>query len=187
MTRISRRQFIGYGTVLAGASLAGCAPLQILFNLYPEKYDVDKKFTGNILRLFAESIIPGMLAKEGECTNILCDPYYSFDRYSGFFAFDLCRRSRDLFKIAHFNHLNESQRELVIKDGLNSSSLISKLYGAAIFMTQVSFYSNIYDDEQGCELIGFEGGYFIPDEEEISYKAEKYYSMFEITSDGNYS
>lgn len=183
--QISRLDFIKKMVLLTGAITAGCSPVKILLNSYPDKYNkvhLQKK----IFKSFVTTVIPGAEKSETDLSRILLDDYYPFAKRCAYFTSDLCSRSRNLFNSENFDELSFEQRTKVIQSGLISDTLTKKLYTAAVYMVQVSFYCGIYDDEYGCKLIDFQGSYGFM-EDEIYYSNCNSLLAKEITAEGNYS
>lgn len=185
-TRITRKKFIRSFSLAAAAVITGCSQIKYLTGCYPDKYKNENKTNELSLRAFVTTVIPGADEKDPNLIKIFYDEYYSFKPLCGFFISDLCTKSKDLFDIEEFNLLNEEQRNFIVQEGLNGDSMISRLYTAAIFMTQVSYYSGIYDDGVGCKLIDFEGSNTGFTESELFYPNTTAYLSNELTLNGNY-
>lgn len=182
MEKISRRRFVEQSAMLLGLAAAGCSPLRILLNAYPEKFDRDKSLVENMLRAFVVTVIPGAPWEDPNLIRIYSDDYYPFHRYCGFFAFNLAKGSANLCGNERFDQLLPAQRTAVIENGLRADGTVARLYGAAIFMATASFYGSIYDDEKGCPLIEFYGPQSVFDEDKQSLMQ----LAREMTKDGNY-
>lgn len=150
---ILRRAVVKQTALLLGLAATGCSPLRILLNAYPEKFDREKPLVENMLRAFVVTVIPGAPWEDPNLIRIYSDDYYAFHRYCGFFVFDLAKRSTNLCGNERFDQLTHAQRKAVIENGLDADGTVARLYGAAIFIAQVSFYSGIYDDEKGNNIV----------------------------------
>jgi hypothetical protein len=185
--RISRVDFLKRLGLLAGVALAGCSPFKALFKAYPRRFDDDATLIDNMLRAFVVTVIPGAPIDDEHLVRIYADRYYPFYQHSGFFVSQLAQRSKDLFGSERFDCLTLEQRTRVVQDGLQADVTVGRLFRAAIFMAQISFYAGIYNDEGGCPLIDFEGSNngFTPDE--MCYANNRTYLVRELTSNGNYA
>lgn len=182
---IGRLDFIKKISLLTGVVIAGCSPVKILLKLYPERFD-DNDYKKKILSAFVTTIIPGADLTDPNICRIFSDHYYPFHKYCGFFVSDLCKKSKRRFYTENFHQLKLEERTSIVKEGLRDEFTTSRLYTAAIYISQVSFYSGIYDDDKGCELIDFEGRYgFMNTNTKID--KSKLQQANEITSYGNYS
>jgi hypothetical protein len=186
MSTCSRRDFIAKLSVLVGAVLASCTPLNIVLKNYPEEFDNDDAIKLDNLKAFVITIIPGADINDKNLCRIFSDSFYGFNKYCGFFVSDLCTRSKKMFDKNSFCDLTAEQKTEVVLSGLNADTTLNKIYSAAIFMSQVSYYSSIYDDENGCQLIDFNGPTSFVNSE-MSYKNPKVYLASEITENGNYN
>lgn len=184
--KCNRRDFITKMAILSGAVLASCTPLKVIFKNYPEEYDIDDTTKSNNLKAFVITVIPGADINDKNLCRIFNDSFYGFDQYCGFFVSDLCTRSEKMYGKKSFCDLTADQRTDVILSGLEADATLNKIYSAAIFMSQVSYYSSVYDDERGCELIEFNGNSSF-EYSELSYKNPKLYLASEVTVDGNYN
>ncbi len=182
---IGRLDFIKKISLLAGAIATGCSPVKILLNLYPEIYN-DNKLKEQIITAFITTVIPGANPNEPNLCRIFSDNYYPFYKYCGFFVSDLCEKSKNHFGIENFHELNLWQRTEIIKEGLKDEFTTSRIYTAAIYITQVSYYCSIYDEKKGCELIDFEGSYGFLNVDN-HFDKDKLKLANEITCHGNYS
>jgi hypothetical protein len=113
------------------------------------------------------------------------DAYYPFSPYTGFFVYDLTRRSRKLYHQEEFQRLSPAERSAVVRDALKGDETISRLYRGAILMAQVSYYGGIYDPDGRCPLIDLPGrnrGYAPAT---ITHPDAEQYLAPETTDDGN--
>jgi hypothetical protein len=171
---------------LAGVALAsGCTPLRIVLHDYPEAFDKDTLLTERILRSFVTAVVPGADPHAPDLVRAFFDPAYPFAPHAPFFAADLCRRSRTNFGRSDFDALDRAQRTHIIVSALNGDGTTRKLYGGAIFLTQVAVYAGIYDDTLGCDLIEFRGsrGLLLLDDQ--TYPQPERFLSQEITAGGN--
>lgn len=185
----NRRAFIKSLALISGLFYSACSDIRILLGLYPDKYNEDKNLIERVLASFAATVIPGADERDENLIKIFSDEFYPFHKFCGFFVYDLCTRSKDLFDEEKFYNLNQKKRSEVISNGLkdNDGGNVARLYEFAIYMTQVSFYAGIYDDGKGCSLIGFKGrntGYL---SSEMIYAESNFYLAPEITNDGNFN
>ena len=184
--KVSRMHFVKQVSMLAGALFVGCSPVRILLKDYPKKFDTNEELADSFLRAFVATVIPGAPIDDPNLTRIYSDGYYPFHSYCGFFVSDLADRSADLYRNERFDHLTVEQRTKVIEDGLDANATTARLYTAAIYMAQASFYGGIYDDKKGCPSIDYHGGNsaFITDE--MYYPDNSMFLAKQATKDGNY-
>lgn len=185
-TRISRLDFLKRITFSFGILATSCTPVKILLNTHDDKYDEDKNLKSKILAAFVTTVIPGADPDDEENYKIFCDDYYPFHKYCVFFVSDLCIKSKKLFGTESFYDLSLEQRTEVIQAGLEDDFTTARLYTAAIFISQVSVYCSIYNDEKGCSLIDYSGAYGFMNAE-MYYAEPSGYLAIEMTSTGNYS
>jgi len=182
---ISRNDFLKQIALVTGFIMTSCTPVKILLNSHDDKYDKDAYLKKKILEAFVTTVIPGADTNNPNLCTIFYDEYYPFYKYCGFFISDLCNKSKKMFGTECFYDLSLAERTEVIQAGLDDDSTTEKIYTAAIFISQVSVYCSIYDDERGCSLIEFPGSYAFIDTE--MYYSDNYnYLAAELTSTGNY-
>ena len=170
------------GVAAAAALLEGCAPLRIALRLYPEPGDGE---ADQVMRAFAEAVIPGAPRDDPNLVRAFFDPFYPFTRYRSWLVWDLDRRGRGLFG-RPYPELELERRTRVIHDGLSDGDgATARVYGGAIFMAQVAFYAGIYDDERGCPLIHFEGASGLLPLEQQTYPDPGRFLAEAATADGN--
>lgn len=185
---ITRRHAVARLALLGAGFVAGCTPLRIALKGYPETFETDERLVDATLRAFVTAVIPGASADEPNLVRAFYDDELSeLSRYRGFMVSDLCRRAARRYGIARFAALDEAQRTRVIRDGIAGDPTTRRLYEAAIFLTQVSFYAGIYDDERGCPLIEWNGRYRPRPLSEIGYPNPERYLAAAATRNGNYA
>ncbi len=188
MPTITRRQALRQLSVAAaGLALAACTPLRVLVNAYPRVYDDDEELLDRVLRAFVTTVIPGAPSDAPDLVRAYTDPAYPFAEYVGFFAADLCRRAARRFGGRPFDQLTTAERTAVIAEGLAADGTTRRLYNGAIVLAQVAFYAGIYDDENGCALIGFEGRYRWHSVTNITHPHPERFVSRALTGDGNYA
>lgn len=148
-----------FAWILAGAALQGCTPLRILTQSFPDEFKDDPELVARTLRAFAATVIPGLAAGAVDPARALLDHRYPFASYAAFFASDLSRRATRRYPGTSFESLTLEQRTAIVLEGLDADGTTRKLYRGAIYLTQVSMYAGIYDDDAGCALIDFGGRY----------------------------
>jgi len=183
---ISRRFFLGQVAAASATFVASCTPVRILIKSYPKKFDKEDQLVDIILRAFVLTVIPGAPVDDENLTRIYSDTFYPFHKYCGFFVSDLSDRSKNLFGNEKFDQLSLKQRTAVIEDGLGADGTTARLYRGAILMAQISFYGGIYDDDEGCPLIDFQGANGGFEKEEMCYPNSSSWLAKEITKNGNY-
>jgi hypothetical protein len=183
---ISRHDFLKQIAFSAGFLITSCTPVKILLNTHENKFDNDTDLKQKVLSAFVGAVIPGSDNCDPNSLKIFCDEYYPFHKYCGFFISDLCAKSKNLFGTENFYDLSLQEQTELIQAGLDDDAVTSRIYSAAIFISQVSVYCSIYDDKKGCELIDFPGSYAFVDAE-MHYQNSQLYLAAELTSTGNYS
>lgn len=182
---INRLEFIKKLALITGAIVSGCTPVRVFLKSYPDKYDDDIKFSGQILDAFVLTVIPGANPDDPDLSRIFNDDFYPFHQFCGFFTSDLCKKSMKLFGNDRFFELTANQKTQVIQAGLEDDFTTSQLYTAAIYIAQVSYFSCIYNDDKACALIDYQDSYGF-------MNAEMYHKVYdkmladEITLSGNY-
>jgi hypothetical protein len=179
---LTRADFLHMG---AAALLAGCTPVRILLHDYAGAYD-ERAVAEPAIRAFVATVIPGARIAAPDLARAFFDADYPFARYAGFFASDLAARARRLRRGASFTALEPANRTAVVRAGLSGDDATRRLYAAAIFIAQASFYAGIYDDEAGCPLIDFHGAReVLPPAEQAHPVPERFFGPG-LTGDGNY-
>lgn len=158
---------LGAGLGLGMAT--GCTPLRIVLHAYPRRFDEDGSLVDRTLAAFAETILPGTDRDPLELARPLADEQFELAAYRNYLAADLAARSRRLYGTGAFDRLDLADRERVVSEALEADGTTCKLYSGAIFLTQIAFFAGIYDDEQGCPLIDFDGRYKLRPLEELTY------------------
>jgi hypothetical protein len=177
---ITRKDFL---LGAAAALLAGCTPVRILVRDYPAGFD-RSPVAERILRRFVTTVIPG--ADGPHLARAFTDSDYPFAPYAPFFAHDLATRALRLGATS-FEALEPRGRVAVVQAGLDGDATTRKLYRAAIFLAQVSFYAGIYDDAAGCDLIEFQGAReLVPRAQQRHAQPERFFGRA-LTGDGNYA
>jgi hypothetical protein len=183
--QLSRRTVLRcLGAITAGIATNACTPLRILTRAYPEEFNHDVDKVGRVLRAFVSAVIPGAPEDSADLVRAYSDRAYPFAPYTAFLASDLCRRARGRCGEDGFWALDARQRTELIGEALAADGATRRLYTAAIFLAQVSFYGGIYDDERGCPLIDFAGRYR---GDEVSYDGAERFLPASCTPSGNYS
>ena len=176
----SRRGFLLGAAGLGAALLDGCTPVRFLFHADEPDLDRPGSAAERTLRAFVTTVIPGAAAEDPSLTRVYFDERFPFRKVAGFFAADLTARARSAF-----DTVDPETRTRVVQQGLASNdALVARMYQAAVFAAQVSFFGGIYG-RGGCGLIDFPGpnpGYpaevqFHPDARALCAPG--------ITSDGN--
>lgn len=182
---MERRDAVRYlAWLLAGAATQACTPLRIVTRSFPPEFKNDPELVSRTLRAFVAAVIPGFDpgATDPRPARALLDRRYPFASYAAFFASDLSLRAEGRYGTPDFAALALEQRTAIIEDGLAAGGTTRKLYRGAIYLTQVSIYAGIYDDDSGCALIGFSGRYR---GEPISYADPESFLPAPLTISGN--
>lgn len=182
--QVSRRDVLRtLGLIAAGAAAAACTPLRILTQSYPDDFKHGADKAERALRAFVLTVVPGAPADSPDLARALLDRAYPFAPYAAFFAADLCARATARYA-APFWSLAPAERTQIVSDGLTADATTRKLYRGAVFLTQVSFFGGIYDDEAGCPLIEFAGRYR---GEAVTYRDAERFLPPPSTPAGNYA
>lgn len=131
--------------------------IRMVLRIFPHRYCRDPILREGALRAFVSTVIPGSDEHEEHLIAMFEDSYYPFHTFSGYFVFDLNRRSRALFTGRTFANLSPDERTVVLQNALEGRELTRRLYKGAILMAQVSYFGAVYDEERGCPLIDFPG------------------------------
>ncbi len=182
----ARRNMIKAGMAASLALLWGCTPLKIVFKAYPKDFKNDDELVRNCLSAFVETIIPGVEDSKDKGLMVFYDDYFPLAKYRGYFVYDLCHRAQSIFREISFISLNDIQRTSIVEEGEKDNKVTGKLYRGAILLTQIAFFSGIYDSAEGCSLIGFPGSNYGYQPSEIYYENIECYLAEELTLDGNY-
>jgi hypothetical protein len=179
---MERRDAVRYlAWILAGAATQACTPLRIVTRSFPAEFKNNPELVGRTLRAFVAAVIPGVDPRSDPARALL-DRRYPFAAYAAFFASDLSRRAERRYGTPDFAALALEQRTAIVEDGLAAGGTTGKLYRGAIYLTQVSIYAGIYDDDSGCALIDFPGRYR---GEAISYADPESFLPAPLTAGGN--
>lgn len=185
---LSRRSLVRGIIGLAAASLGGSACTPVRFLLRPTAPDLraDPDRADAVLRAFVETVVPGCESERPEAIRALADPQFPFAPYRGFFASDLCSRAVSVCGDRRFNLLPAEERTRVVARGLEAGGLTTRLYTAAVFLTQIAVLAGIYDDLRGAPLLKFEGAYRFRGLAAISYPEPGRFLPDPVTAAGNY-
>jgi hypothetical protein len=185
MSTLTRAEFLGkLGAGAAAALVAACTPVRILLRAYPDAFD-RPAVSEPVLRAFVTTVIPGAKADAPHLVRAYFDAEYPFARHAGFFAHDLNARALRRFG-AGLATLPRAPRARVVEEGLTGDATTRKLYRAAIFIAQASFYAGIYDDQAGCELIEYRGASeLLPLAQQVHPSPERFFGRG-LTGDGNF-
>jgi hypothetical protein len=154
-----------------------------VLHLYPE--DLDRTDAGDrILAAFGRTVIPGAPADDASLFRALKDPALPFHRYAGFFAADLDERARRGFRRG-FAQLGSEERTAVVRGALGADGTTARLYEGAIFLTQIAYFSGIYDADRGCPLIDFDGAYRFRGLEATTFPDPDRFLARSVSLDGN--
>ena len=183
--KISRADFLKQLFLLSGAALTACTPLRIALKTYPDRFEADSALRERLLCAFVEAVIPGVALDAAASTRMFTDDFYQFHAYASFFAADLAQRGTRLYGHDRFDQLAIEQRTNVIQNGLQADATTARVYQAAIYMAQLSFYAAIYDDKSSCAPIDFHGANAGFPAAEMCYVNRAIPLAHETTSDGN--
>ncbi|MCH9014983.1 MAG: hypothetical protein IH877_04765 [Gemmatimonadetes bacterium] len=185
--QMTRREVL---EVLAAVGLglfgvSACTPARILLRDYPAEFDTEPLRVDRTLRAFVTAVVPGMDPSEANLVRAFYDSYFPLEPHRNFLAAELSRYARERYGRDRFDLLPYEHRVRVIQDGLDEGGIIARIFGGAVFLTQIACYSGIYDDEQGCSLVDFEGRYRVRPISETSYDHPERFLPTATTVDGN--
>lgn len=156
---IPRRDFL---RLAAGAGLAtACTPVRIGLKLYPPDFDEHPELVEETLRAFVLAVVPGMPSDDPNLTRVFYDELFRLAEHRAWLAYDLCRRAGNDSGERRFAALPLSARERVIAGALSAGGVTTRLYTAAIYVTQITVFSSVYDDSSGCPLWNYDGPFQI--------------------------
>lgn len=181
----SRRALLRASLALTAATLMGCTPLKLAAQHQPCSPADALSGAYRVLNAFAQAIVPDAGPDMPSLTRVLYDPYFPFAPYVEVFIDDLCRRARHRHKFESFDTLDLPTREGLVAEAVAHGGLIRRLYVGAIFLTQASFYADIYEQSGGCAAIGFEVPYRFVDFNCLTYPDTETFLAFQETCDGN--
>ena len=119
--QISRRKTIkGFALLIMGMSV-GCQPGRVALGIYPKEFKNSSSKADQVLGTFMKTVVPGVPVGP-ELTQVFHDKFYKMEKYHGFLASDLCRRSSRIYNTS-FERLTTQQRTVVIQDGLDSGGV----------------------------------------------------------------
>jgi hypothetical protein len=184
---VSRRQLLQQLGLLAAGWAVACTPLRVLTHDYPTRFDDDPELRDAVLRALVATVIPDAQPGAPNLTRVFADRRLPFARYAGFFAADLSRRAAARFGGRPFSALALAERGTVIRDGLGADGTTHALYGSAIVLAELAFSAGIYDDREGCPLIGFDGRFAPRPLADLTYPDAPRFLPGGVTADGNYA
>ena len=151
-----RRRFLGLVVGALALAATGCAPARLVLKTDRPRPEPGPTGAEATLRAFALTVVPGVDAADPHLVRVYADPSYPFARCRTFFLSDLDRRARRVGR-RPFALLAPAGRHAVVADGLAAGGVTGRIYGGAVFLTQVALYAGIYDDAAGSPVIGFSG------------------------------
>lgn len=182
---LTRREAIGQLASLAALTLAACTPLRIVLRLYPDDFDRDPGLRDQVLRAFADTVVPGAAADGHDLCRAYGNPVYPLAKYRSFLASDLCQRSSARFGEPRFDQLDQASRTALVAEALAAGGVTQQLYTGAVFLTQVAYYGGITHADGACPAIGFEGAYRFRGLEATTYPNPGRFLPEALTADGN--
>ena len=182
---MSRRAALAHlGLITMGAAAAGCAPAVMATRaLYPEAVALDEDTVQRVLIAFVAVVIP---EPEAEPAVVRCfaDPALRFAPFRDEFTADLMRRADRVAHTDRFDRLPAEQRCAIVQSGIDGGNVSRRLY-AAVFLTQVVYYSGIWNDEGACPSIGYHGAYVFQGYSAITHPDPASFLPVALTRDGN--
>lgn len=174
---------------LIGSALAAgsCTPLKVVLRWYPTEFDHDLDRVDRVLAAFVDAVVPGVGSVHNNATRHLFDPRFPLHRHTAYLAADLCSRAQAQIASSLFEALGRDERAAVIADGLRADATTSRLYAGAIYLTQISAYAGIYDDDGGSPAIEWEGRYRPRPGTDLTYPLADEFLATEVGVHGNFA
>ena len=182
-SHLTRRQLCAALFGVAAGAMAGCAPVRIVLDDYPERFGKPYGPTDLVLHAFAVTVAPCQ-ANVADPARALADPFFPFARFRSWLASDLCRRAGQ-FRGMRFDQLDTSQRVHVITEGLQADAVTRKVYTGAVFLIQLAAYGAIYGDVDGAPGIRYDGTYRFQGLAAVTYPEPETFLPAALTADGN--
>jgi len=181
---ISRREALTRLSAIAlGIAAAGCAPAAIAGRaLYPEAAALDDDAIARGLTAFVATVIPEPGVADAVARRF-ADPFLRFAPHRGEFVADLMRRADLLARTDRFDRLSADQRRTIVQAGLDGGAVTGRLYGGAVFLAQIVYYSGLWNERGDCAFIGYDGGF--TGGSPVSYDDPEPFLPEAITADGN--
>lgn len=155
-TTCSRRRALAIAGA-TGISLAtSCTPIRFLINDAPAPFRRDKDVTEPVLRLFVETVVPGIPIDQPGAATVFLDPAYPLTPHRAWLAADLCARADRWFSTP-FDGLPRRDRTTIVREGLAAGGISTRIYTGAVFLAQIGVYGGLTNPHGACPLIGFEG------------------------------
>ena len=172
------------GLITMGIAAAGCAPAAMATRaLYPEAVALDEDTVQRVLIAFVAVVIPEPEAAPA-VVRCFADPALRFAPFRDEFTADLMRRSDRVAHTDRFDRLSAEQRRAIVQSGIDGGTVSRRLY-AAVFLTQVVYYSGIWNDEGSCPFIGYGGAYVFAGYGAITWPDPERFFPVSLTADGN--
>lgn len=183
---LSRREAVRrLAVALVGAGAAACAPVRIALKAYPAEFSTDSGMVERTLRAFVLTVVPGADPEDPGPTRVFAERFHPFGPHRGFFAADLCRRTRQRFGEGRFDRLPAAERTWVVRRGLRQRGVVGRMYAGAVLLAQIAVYARIYDDARGSSLIDFDGGGHLPTPAGLTYPDAGRFLARPLTATGN--
>lgn len=184
-TGMSRRTALAHlGAITMGAAAVGCTPASLATRaLYPEAVALDEDTVQRVLTAFVAVVIP---EPEAAAAVVRCfaDPALRFAPFRDEFTADLMRRADRVAHTDRFDRLPAGQRRAIVQSGIDGGTVSRRLY-AAVFLTQVVYYSGIWNDDGACPFIGYGGAYVFAGYGAITWPDAEQFFPVSLTADGN--
>ena len=179
-----RAALVRLGVMTAGVAAAGCAPAAMAGRaLYPEAVALDEDTVQRVLTAFAAVVIPEPDAA-GAVVRCFAVPELRFAEFRDEFTADLMRRADQLARTDRFDRLPAEQRRAIVQSGIDGGTVSRRLY-AAVFLTQVVYYSGIWNEQGACPFIGYAGAYAFTGYDALTWPDPGRFFPVSLTTDGN--
>jgi hypothetical protein len=168
--------------VMLGLAATGCGRPTLARMLYPEAAELTGDAVERSLQAFVLTVVPGA-EQPGRIIRAFADPALKLAPYRRILVADLDRRAHSSGSPS-FEQQSAEQRTGTIQDGLASGGIAGKLYNGAVFLTQVVYYSGLWNSAAACPSIGFNGPYR-GDDGPVGYPEPETFLPPALTRDGN--
>ncbi|HEX9692772.1 MAG TPA: hypothetical protein VGA22_11790 [Gemmatimonadales bacterium] len=183
---ITRRRAVAQLSLVgACGALAACTPLRIVLRWYPEDFQSDPELVRGVLAGFADAVVPSDGNHAHAVAAAYQDARFPLAKYAPFLASDLTRRAYATGRETPFERLTRSERTRIIEDALRVGGVTARLYGGAIFLTQIVFYAGLWCEDGSCTEIDFGGPYRFEGLAAVTYPNPQAFLPTPLSANGN--